>query len=291
MAPVNHREGFHRLNRRMKHASELSAGQDGRMRRHPHYARTLEHMGRPVTRLPGGALCLMRHWGPLHLSWVPEPAVLPDPGALRGPALIQAADAAQDAALRARGAIPLMTPQYRAVLDLSTDAERDMARQRQKWRNRLRHGQRQRLEVTHAPLPRDPGHWLLAAEAAQQRARGYRALPADFSRLWPVTRLFTARRGKEVLAAQLFLLHPPGASYHIGWSSEAGRAASAHNLLLWQAGRWLAARGITRLDLGVLDDAAPGLARFKLGAGARVESGGHLWLASRFLAPLGRLIG
>ena len=261
------------------------------MHRHPHYARTLQRLGRPVTRLPGGALSVARRIGPLRLTWLPQPATLPPAEALRGLVLIQASDAGQDAQLRSRGAIPLLTPQYRAVMALCPDADRRLALQHQKWRNRLRHGQRQGLEITHAPLPRDPDHWLLAAEAAQQHARGYRALPAEFALHWPQGRLFIARREAGIVAAQLFLLHPPGASYHIGWSNDAGRAASAHNLLLWQAGRWLAARGITRLDLGPLDETAPGLTRFKLGAGASALPGGHTWLASRILAPLGRVIG
>ncbi len=70
----------------------------------------------------------------------------------------------------------------------------------------------------------------------------------------------------------LFVLHPPHASYHIGWAGDPGRATHAHNLILWQAMGALAADGITALDLGLVEtDTAPGLARFKIGAGACVR--------------------
>ncbi|MBR9822182.1 MAG: GNAT family N-acetyltransferase [Rhodobacteraceae bacterium] len=266
-------------------------GPDGRMHRHPHYATTLRGMGAELGRLPCGTLTVTRRTGPLRLLWLPHPMVLPDLATLPAPALISAASRVQDTRLHGSGAIRMLTPQARAVLRLTRDADLQRSGQHQKWRNRLRHAERQRVRICHAPLPRDPGHWLLQAEAAQQRARGYRALPPEFALHWPQTRLFLARRGRQVLAAQLFLLHAPGASYHIGWSGPEGRAASAHNLLLWEAGRWLASQGITRLDLGPLDRHGPGLARFKLGSGARIEATGHTWLASRFLAPLGRLIG
>ncbi|WP_050900816.1 GNAT family N-acetyltransferase [Oceanicola sp. S124] len=261
------------------------------MHRHPHYATTLQGMGADVGRLPCGTLALRRRFGPLRLLWLPQPMVLPDLASLPAAAVISAASQVQDGALRGSGAIRLLTPQARAVLRLTQAGDLQRAGQHQKWRNRLRHAESQGLRVCHAPLPRDPTHWLLQAEAAQQCARGYRALPPEFALHWPQTRLFLARRGTSVLAAQLFLLHAPGASYHIGWSGPEGRAASAHNLLLWEAGRWLAAQGITRLDLGPVNRDSPGLARFKLGSGARIEAAGHTWLASRFLAPLGRLIG
>ncbi|MGI3165564.1 GNAT family N-acetyltransferase [Pseudooceanicola sp. 200-1SW] len=276
----------------MKHARFPVLGGDGRMHRHPHYATTLTRLGAATGRLPCGTLTVTRRLGPLALIWLPEPPVLPDPATLPGPALISAAGATQDAELRGSGAIRVMTPQSRAVLPLWPEAAAQRAAQHQKWRNRLCRGEEAGLRIRHAPLPRDPAHWLFAAEAAQRRARGYRALPPAFALNWPETQLFTASRGSQVLAAMLFLIHAPGASYHIGWSGPEGRRASAHTLLLWRAARWLAARGITRLDLGPVDrDRAPGLLRFKLGSGARIEDTGHSWFHSRISAPLGRFLG
>ncbi|MBY5974536.1 GNAT family N-acetyltransferase [Ferrimonas balearica] len=235
---------------------------------------------------------MTRRLGPMRILWLPDPAVPPDLRSLPGPALISAGDAAMDATLRGSGAIRVMTPQSRAVLTLLQDEDRQRAGLAQKWRNRLNRADKAGLRLRHAPLPRDPQHWLLAAEAAQQRAREYRALPPAFALTWPETRLFTATWNGEAIAAMLFLLHAPGASYHIGWSGETGRRLSAHTLLLWTAMRWLTARGITRLDLGPVDrDRAPGLLRFKLGSGARVADTGHTWFHSRFSAPLGRCLG
>lgn len=261
-----------------------------RMQGHPHYAATLAAMGLRTGRLDCGALIVERRLGPLRLLWLPDPLTLPVHAP--GPMLISARDAAQDAQLAGSGAIPLMTPQSRALLPVPADPDAQLALQHQKWRNRLRHGQRAGLKVSHAPLPHDPGHWLLTREEAQRRQKGYRGLPAAFALHWPETRLFTARHKGEVVAALLLLLHAPGASYHIGWTGAEGRRLSAQALLLWQVSRYCAARGITRIDLGPVDTTrAPGLARFKLGAGAGVHDTGHSWLNSRFLAPLGRLIG
>ena len=262
------------------------------MHRHPHYAKTLAQIGAQVSRSPDGTLAVTRRLGPMRILWLPDPAALPDLQPLPGPALISAGEAAMDSALVGSGAIRVMTPQSRAVLALLQDEDRQRAGLAQKWRNRLNRADKAGLRLRHGPLPRDPQHWLLAAEAAQQRARGYRALPPAFALNWPETRLFTATWNGEAIAAMLFLLHAPGASYHIGWSGETGRRLSAHTLLLWTAMRWLAARGITRLDLGPVDrDRAPGLLRFKLGSGARVVDTGHTWFHSRFSAPLGRCLG
>jgi lipid II:glycine glycyltransferase (peptidoglycan interpeptide bridge formation enzyme) len=90
-------------------------------------------------------------------------------------------------------------------------------------------------------------------------------------------RLFSARRGRgrglERIASMLFLVHGRVATYQIGWSGEEGRRLSAHQLCLWEAMRALREAGVRRLDLGTVDtDAAPGLARFKIGAGARVRA-------------------
>lgn len=77
----------------------------------------------------------------------------------------------------------------------------------------------------------------------------------------------------------LFICHGPVATYHIGWTSDEGRRAEAHRQILVHAIDWLAHRGIQRLDLGTLDtEHAPGLARFKLGTGARPVALDGTWL-------------
>ena len=73
-----------------------------------------------------------------------------------------------------------------------------------------------------------------------------------------------------------------------GHTTAAGRAVSAHTLLLWQAADWLASKGHDRLDLGLINtEDAPGLARFKLGAGACARPLGGTWI---WWPPLGRTL-
>ena len=199
--------------------------------------------------------------------------------------------------LAGAGLLPMVTPGGQARLALSAPDDM-LSRQHGKWRNRLRRAQDGPLRVDHAPLPDVADHWLLLREEAQSRRRGYRRLPIRFTQAWRhvngprATRLFTARYGKTPVAAMLFLLHGRSASYHIGWSDELGRQCNAHALLLWQAARWLQARGYAWLDLGTLDtETTPGLARFKLGSGATPFQMGTTCLDAPGARALARLCG
>jgi len=191
----------------------------------------------------------------------------------------------------------IMTPLHVAEWDLRVGADARRSGLRAKWRNRLVKAEAAGLAVGIAPLPAEPGHWLLRAEAAQAKARGYRSLPPAFAAAWAAANpdsawLFTAEARGETVAAILVLEHPPAASYHIGWTSVAGRAACAHHLLLWQAAAWLAERGIVRFDLGTVEtEDSPGLARFKLGTGAGARALGATWLAAPGTGLVARLTG
>ena len=176
----------------------------------------------------------------------------------------------------------VMTPYATAMLDLTRPPDALRAAQKGKWRNRLVHAEAAGLRVTRS---RGAPGWLLAEEEAQQRARRYAALPAALVPAWAEAGgrdsvlTLTAHRGPEPLAAMLFLVHGRGATYHIGWSSRAGKALSAHNLTLWRALGALRRLGVERLDLGGLNTAdTPGIARFKLGTGARLTSLCGTWL-------------
>ena len=77
----------------------------------------------------------------------------------------------------------------------------------------------------------------------------------------------------------LFLSHRPCVTYHIGWTSADGRATHAHNLLLDHATAHFFQNGFTTMHLGLIEtETTPGLARFKLGAGARITPLGGTWL-------------
>lgn len=234
------------------------------------------------------AQLILRRLGPLTLAYLPRGPfwrVEPTPGLQRttltrlrrslpiqGPRLLLAAPETAHP-----GLLPLVSPVHMAELSLGPASEMRRA-MHGKWRNRLRAAERAGLEVTaRAPTPADLTT-LLHREAAQQRKNCYRNLPPGFIAAWAKSgsthiRLFRARIKGEPVAEMLFLDHPPGATYTIGWTNAAGRTASAHNLLLWRAMIHFAAIGHQRLDLGSLDTVnAPGLARFKLGCGAQARA-------------------
>ena len=166
----------------------------------------------------------------------------------------------------------VMTPSTLAYLPVDIPSEDAM---HGKWRNRLRKAEASGLHVTRLPNRFEELTWLINAEQAQQKLRGYRALPASFMAAWLANDkssvlTLAADQGDAPLAAMMFLRHGNTATYHLGWSSDAGRKSHAHNLLLWKAIKRLSTKGVQTLDLGTLETVnAPGLARFKLGSGAK----------------------
>jgi len=286
------------------------------LQQHPLYGRALAaHAGQIVAfhasdkgRLQASAQILQRRFGPLRLCYLPRgPVWAPEiddrsralilNALLRAlpPAIwIAAPESTGDSDYyRSAGFRAVMTPQHMAEMDLTRPQSQRLSQQHGKWRNRLRRAQGGGLDIVSRqfdPLCDLP---LLRREAAQRRARGYAALPQEFALSWArcapdATRLFLARHDGQTLAFMLFLLHPPFATYHIGWTGPVGRALSAHNLLLWEAANWLAAQGHRRLDLGLVDTSGvPGLARFKLGSGAKPRPLGPAML--RVTGPMRRI--
>lgn len=289
------------------------------MQQHDHYAVACAALGSRVLRFGAGeratALVLLRRW-PLFgdLALIPRGPVWAP-----GTSLAEARAGTQALVKRLRqdcrgvmltcepvcgtdplvgaGLLPMVTPRSQARLTLGPAGDM-MARQNGKWRNRLRRALDGPLTIEHAPLPDEGDHWLLLREAAQARRRGYRRLPVQFTQAWrrvngaKSTRLFVAHYGKAPVAAMLFLLHGKGASYHLGWADALGRQCHAHNLLLWEAAQWLAGRGYAWIDLGSLDtQGTPGLARFKLGAGAQPLTLGATTLSAPGAGAVARLFG
>ncbi|PIL19783.1 hypothetical protein P775_12785, partial [Puniceibacterium antarcticum] len=207
--------------------------------------------------------------------------------------LILNADAVTAPRLRAAGFWPLVTPVTLAILPLGPEAQMRAALL-QKWRNRLNRASEAALRLDWYDLRKDPDHWLLQAEAAQQVQRGYRGWPLQFVRAFAEAnpgkaRLLVARLQRKPVAAALFLCHGAMVTYQIGHSLPEGRRLNAMNLILWEAMRSLARRGHALLDLGVLNGQdAPGLMHFKLGTGAQATPQGGTWLYHRALAPLAR---
>ena len=175
-----------------------------------------------------------------------------------------------DAPVKGFGLIPLATPQHHAVWDLRGDLRAGMSG---KWRNRL-------VAAEAAGLRPQPGNAsvldrLIAAETRQRLERRYLALPEAFTRALPqaALRLWQWRQAGEMAAAMAFVVHGTSASYHLAWASDSARAAGAHAVMLTHAASALSAEGVRWLDLGAVDtEAAPGLARFKLGTAAVLRS-------------------
>ncbi|MCO0636575.1 GNAT family N-acetyltransferase [Lutimaribacter sp. EGI FJ00014] len=250
------------------------------LQQHPAHAAALRAIGAGVlaVALPDGgrANVLLRRFGPLTLALLPRGPVwadgrapnLDDLRAVRHalPArsiLLVNGDTALPATPRL---LPLVTPQTIAEWDLR-------AALHQKWRNRLARAERAHLPICHRAMPPDPAHWLLQREATQARQRRYRPWPPALLAAHAAqgtAHLFVAGPTQAPVAAMLFLLTGRRATYQIGWVNADGRSADAHRLLLWQAARTLREWGTTLLELGTIDtDTAPGLARYKLGTGAR----------------------
>jgi hypothetical protein len=167
------------------------------------------------------------------------------------------------------GFVPLVTPMHHAVWSLDGDLR---ARLWGKWRNRLvaAEGKGVRIRRGGQTTLED----LILAEAIQRKLRGYRALPAGFTRALAKEnlRLWEWRESGRMGAAMCFVVHGASATYHLGWGSDGARAAGVHGVMLMQAAEALRTEGVRWLDLGSVDsEAAPGLARFKLGTGAALR--------------------
>lgn len=283
------------------------------------YRKVLEAMGRETCVLQledyGAALLILRNLGPLgRVALMPggplwrqrvslterRDALRALPRQLRteriGALITNCASPLEEKVLRAAGHLPLMTGGFEARLDLTMPESSRRARLKGKWRNRLVKAEAEGLQVERTGFSARRHGWLLQDEAAQRRARGYRGLPLSFTaaaaeQAPDQVQLFVASLGRDRLAAMLFLIHDGAASYHIGHVTAPGRAVAAHNLILWRAANWLAARGVARLDLGPVEtEREAGLARFKLGCGAEPVARGASCLYTRTTAPLGRAV-
>ncbi len=188
-------------------------------------------------------------------------------------------DASQWDPQEVQGLRRVLTGYSTSLIDLSRSADELKADMDSKWRNRLTRAMGQAEMKVFAQPSRSQLDFLLAREAEQRKRRGFFGLPPDFAVAYvqahdkpaQAFRLVWAQRQKETVAAMLFLLHGRVATYHMGWSNEAGRDLNAHNALLWRAMQELPQIGIDLLDMGgVNTEDLAGISRFKLGAGGRV---------------------
>ncbi len=173
----------------------------------------------------------------------------------------------------------VMTGYSTVMLDLRPDLATLRQGLESKWRNRLTRAENAHAQRVQVRPKLEHALALLVHERTMREARHFHGLPERFVPAYieahaQPAQAFTVssvQQGDALLAGMLFLLHGRVATYHMGWSSDAGRADNLHNLLLWKGLCQLKAQGITHLDLGgVNTHDLPGISRFKLGTGGQV---------------------
>ena len=164
---------------------------------------------------------------------------------------------------------------YQTVwVDLRPETEVLRQKLKGRWRSSLVRAEASELTVE--------WHWdgatllkLLGAYEEDKTRRGYPGpsvgTVADLCRaLLPEERVLigNALLDGDIVASVLILGHGAGATYQIGWTSEAGRSRNATHLLLWGAMLALKEKGYRDLDLGGVNDGdAKGVKLFKEGMG------------------------
>ena len=198
--------------------------------------------------------------------------------------LVLTPDEAASEAAGLKGLSRVMTGDATVLVDLTRDEAAIKADMESSWRNKLNKAERSDLVVQKAGTKPAQYRWLLEAEAKQRQKRGYRAMPLAMTETWQDAKadgangdkgagiaVFRADIKRDAAAGMLFLIHGSRATYHVGWTSEEGRANAAHNLIFWTAMKELKGRGVKVLDLGgVNTQSGAGIARFKLETGGRV---------------------
>ncbi len=183
------------------------------------------------------------------------------------------------------GCRPVMTPQFTVVVDLRKEMPELEASLHGKWRNALRQARRSGVRVRSCRGgPRF--RWLMETREADRLRKGYRGpSPAFFEALRRASQasgsqlVLVAEEAGLPVAGVMMQCHGRAATYLLGVTTDAGRRTRAHHLLLWSAMRRLRDRGVRCLDLGGVDTVgAPGVARFKLRMGGRVEPYGATYL-------------
>ena len=173
----------------------------------------------------------------------------------------------------------VMTGYSTVLIDLTQTSEQLRAAMEGRWRNRLVAAERAGLNIVCTGANPAQYRWLLEEERAQRASKSFYGLPLEFVESYINARAQTtktmlilrAELKKDRVAAMLFLIHGSAATYHVGWSNEAGRDSNAHNLLLWRAFDELRERGVRTLDLGGINTRQlAGISRFKIGSGGKV---------------------
>ncbi len=176
-----------------------------------------------------------------------------------------------DIALRSAGFRRMVTGYSTVWLDLAAPLEALRRNLDVKWRNALVKAEDSGLRVR-VSSSGDILHDVASRYDAFRKERRFSGPDGGLVRALAqkdgAVTVLSAHRGDALVAGIALARHGRAATYYISWTGEAGRAANAHNLLLWRAMETLRASGVRWFDLGGVDAAhAPGVARFKLGLG------------------------
>ena len=182
----------------------------------------------------------------------------------------------------------VMTGYSTALLDLTPSMADLRAGLEKRFRHRVGGAEKSDLTVHRVGTNVGQYRWLMDAEQQQRDNRSLQGMPLHFvdayiaSRKQPGHNVLTLRAdiGRDRVAGMMFLLHGQAATYQIGWTSDAGRDAHAHNLLLFKGMEALKERGIRSLDMGGINTGrSAGIARFKISTGAKVVTlAGTFWV-------------
>lgn len=174
------------------------------------------------------------------------------------------------AAMRNAGLRRMTTGYSSAWVDLTRPADELRRTLHGKWRNALQVAERGGIEVDIRQDARDLD-WLLGHYEAHRKDRRYAGPSAEFVRAMvqagPAFLILRASVGSQPVAGILLIRHGASATYYVGWTAPEGRRVNAHNLLLWRGVLALRDSGALWLDMGGINAAAPGVARFKVGVG------------------------
>ena len=176
----------------------------------------------------------------------------------------------------------IQTDGYSSIwLDLTQPEEVLRANLKQNWRNTLNQSEKKGLSLD---LDTEGKHlnWLLKRSEMDKILKEFKgpspALVAHLKRFTKDRGEFLLMRAlqdgpngeenREAIGAILLFLHEGSATYLVGWNSQEGRDARAHNYLLWNALLELKKRDVKWLDLGGINpDDAKGVTFFKKGLG------------------------
>ena len=182
-----------------------------------------------------------------------------------------------------------------AAVDLEAGLEAAWARVDRKTRQEVRQA-RAHLVCAEEPAALEEAYALHVAQARAWRA--HHRLPLELSRrlladagdgFGPVARLFTVRRGAELVCATLALDHPREVMPWWSGADPAARGLHAFALLLWSVVEWAQRGGRARVNLGASVGLGP-VAAFKDSLGARLERYPVRWLDAAAAPPAGRAV-